>query len=149
MNILRRSRLALLLLAAAGATFGAFANTDATTPPPAPAQQGPKHPGRHFDPERRLAKLTEKLGLTAEQQTSIRAIFTAEAETIKRLDSEALTGDQRREKMHQIRRGHRAKVSAVLTQEQRTKFAEMHPKGPRHPKAAHAGTPPPPPENAK
>jgi len=148
MNKLRRSRLALLLLAAAGATFGAFANTDdTTTPPPAPAQQGPKHPGRQFDPERRLAELTEKLGLTAEQQASIRSIFTAEAETIKKLDSEALTGDQRREKMHQILKDHRAKVSAVLTQEQRTKFAEMRPKGPRHPKDAQAGTPPP--EDAK
>lgn len=151
MTTSHRIRLAALLLAAVGAVSGSFAatTTDTATPPPPPPQRGPSHPGPRLDPERRLARLTEELGLTADQQVKIRQIFAAEVEAMKQSEAGALTGEARRAKFRELRKEHRAKIAAVLTPEQRTKYAALRPKGPRGQPDGAAGAPPPPPEAAE
>ncbi len=146
-----RIRFAALLLAATGATLGSVAATaESTTPPPAPPpQHGPGEHGGHFDPERRLARLTTDLSLTADQQTKLRAIFTAEAAEMKKLDETALTGEQRRTKMRELHKANRESIAALLTPEQKQKFAAMHPKGPKGRRHGEAGGPPPPHEGGE
>lgn len=147
MKINVHSRVALLVLAACGATLGLTAAADTNPPPPPPPHHGPG--GDHFNPERRLARLTERLNLTAEQQAQLRPIFAAQAEEMKKIDATPLTADQRREKMRALHKEDRTKIAAILTPEQRAKFAEGHPKGPRGPHDGQAGGPPPPPEKGE
>ena len=151
MTTSHRIRLAALLLAAVGAVSGSFADTtnDTATPPPPPPQRGPGHPGPRLDPERRLARLTEELGLTADQQAKIRQIFAAEAEALKQSEAAPLTGEERREKFRALRKEHREKIAALLTPEQQAKYAALRPKGPHGQPGGSAGAPPPPPEAAE
>ncbi len=144
-------RLAALLFAAVGAVSGSFADTaNATaTPPPPPPQRGSGHPGPRLDPERRLARLTEELGLTADQQAKIRQIYAAEIEALRQSEAAALTGEARRAKFRELRREHREKIAAILTSEQRAKFATLRPKGPRGQPGGPADAPPPPQEAAE
>lgn len=145
----RPRRLALLALATGCAlAFGLPAHADDSAPPPPPPGHGPgQHggPGGRFDPERRLAHLTEALGLSAEQQTQLRTIIAAQAEAMKRISESGLTGDERREAMRAAREADRAEILAVLTPEQRQKFAELRPQGPGR-RGGPDGAPPPPPE---
>jgi Spy/CpxP family protein refolding chaperone len=135
MKILSRSLVALVLVAVGGSALG-LAAAD-TNPPPAPHHRG--HPGERFDPERRLARLTEKLGLTTEQQAQLRPIFATQAEEMKKIDATPLTADQRREKMRALHKEDRARIAAILTPEQRAKFTEMRPKGPKGPRDGQPG----------
>ncbi len=137
MKILSRSLVALALFAIAGSALG-LAAAD-TNPPPPPHHRGHGHPGERFDPERRLARLTEKLGLTTEQQAQLRPIFATQAEEMKKIDATPLTADQRREKMRALHKEDRARIAAILTPEQRAKFTEMRPKGPKGPRDGQAG----------
>ncbi len=147
MKTRHRPLLPLLLFAIACAPLRAETAPATGTP----AQHPQAHHGQHggqFDPERRLARLTARLGLTTEQQAQLRPILAAQAEELKKLDATALTGDQRREKMRELRKADRAKIDAILTPEQRTKFAAKHPKVQHGQPNGQAGGPPPPPEDA-
>ncbi len=139
-------RLSLLALAAGCAlALGLPAHADDSAPPPPPPHGGPGGPGGRFDPERRLAHLTEALGLSAEQQTQLRTLFAAQAEAMKKISESGLTGDERREAMRAAREADRAEILAVLTPEQQKKFAELRPQGPGR-RGGPDGAPPPPPE---
>lgn len=140
-TILRRS-LQLLTLGSALLAPALFAATD-TTPPPPPHHGGGPGEG-HFDPAKRLARMTERLNLTAEQQAKIRPILVAETEAIKALN---VAEDQRREQMRQIRKDTRPKIAAILTPEQIKLWAEMRPDN-RGPRGEHAEAPPAPPTPA-
>lgn len=61
---------------------------------------------------RHLEKLTEKLSLTPEQQTQVKAIL-----------------DEKQTKMEQVRAETHQKIKAVLTEEQKAKFDDLKAKG--------------------
>ncbi len=136
---LRRS---LLLLTLASAVLAPSLSAASDAPPP---HHGA---GRHeprFDPEKRLARLTEKLGLTAEQQTQLRPVLAAQAEAMQAIDQASLTGEQRREMIQQLHQDNRAKIAAILTPAQRQEMREMRREGRRphrghreHPESADA-----------
>jgi len=98
----------------------------------APAK--PKHEGgkggEHGGGDR-AAMLKEKLNLTDAQVADIKKILADEQAELKALKEKA--GDQKEKgpEMKKIREGTKAKIDAVLTPEQRAKFEEMRPKGPK------------------
>ncbi len=135
-TILRRSLL-LLSLGSAVLVPPLCAATDAPPPPP---RHGAGRGEPRFDPAKRLARLTEKLNLSAEQQAQLRPLLTAQAEAMKTIDESPLTGDQRRERMKQLHQDNRAKIAAILTPEQRTQMREMRHEG-RRPHRRHGEQP--------
>lgn len=93
----------------------------------------PKRPegARRMDPEARLKFMTEKLGLTADQQTKIKAIFEKNAPKMKEIMSkgrENLT-DADKKAMGDLMKAQTEEINAILTPEQQTKMKEMHPPG--------------------
>lgn len=124
---------ALLTLAAPFATALRAQSED--TPPP-PARQGPGggERGERGNPAERLARLKEALGLTDAQVEQLKKIFAAEREEIAAKRKELGQDADRaaiREAMQAIREKYKAQIDAVLTEEQRAKFAEMNKRGPR------------------
>ena len=148
MKTYQRIQLAALFFAALGATPGSFAATESTNSPQTPA--GPHRPAareRPFDPEKRLARMTTHLALTADQQAKLRPLLAAEAEAMQTLDATALTRAQRRKQMRELRQANRAKIAAILTPEQREKLAQArHKGGHRHHGPAADAQPPAPTE---
>jgi len=78
----------------------------------------------------RLGELKEKLGLTDAQVEQLKKIFADEREQMKALHDKEGDKDSKRAEMQKIRQATRAKIEAILTPEQKAKFAEMH-KGPK------------------
>lgn len=77
-------------------------------------------------PGERLKVMTEKLGLTEEQQGKIKAILEATAPKAKELRADtALSKEDKRAKMMELRKGEIAEIRAVLTPEQQEKMKEM------------------------
>ena len=96
-------------------------------------QAQPRHHGdkRHdMDPtkfiEMRVDRLDKELNLTAEQKTAITAIYTRQADNM-RAAKERRDGSERpsREQMRAKYEQAKAEVEAVLTPEQKAKFAQM------------------------
>ncbi len=86
------------------------------------------HPQHRMDPQARLQFLTEKLGLTADQQSKIKAIFEQNAPKFKELMSkgrENLT-DADKTALHELMKSQGEAVNAVLTPEQQEKFKALH-----------------------
>ncbi len=115
-----------------------------TAPPPAaekPAAKpdgerrapgGPGAQGGRMNPEERLKMMTEKLGLTQEQQDKIKAIMEKNAPQFRELMAkgrENLT-DADKEKMKELMKSQMEEIAAVLTPEQREKMKELRPGGP-------------------
>ncbi len=145
-----RLRLPLLLVALC-ATLAPASFAEDSAPPPPPTQQGPG-PMR-FNPERRLARLTEELGLTAEQQNALHPILLAQAHAMKSANDPTLSDDQRRAKLRTVFQEFRPQINAVLTPAQQEKMAQMRPPRPRDGRGGPEGRPgkdgnrpPPPPE---
>ncbi len=97
------------------------------------AQDGPpsgERPRRENagNPEQRLNRLKEALQLTEEQVASLKEIFMAEAEAMRaareKLGADA-TREQRRAARREIQEKMQPKIEAVLTEEQRAKWAEI------------------------
>lgn len=107
-----------------------------------PAGERPKRPGgpggpggaggeRRFDPEARLKFMTEKLGLTQEQQDKIKAIQEKNAPKMKELMAkgrENLT-EEDKTAMRELMKSQFEETNAVLTPEQQAKMKEMRPQG--------------------
>jgi len=143
---LRRSLL-LLSLGSAALAPSLLSATDTPPPPPPPPHGAGPHEAA-LDPEKRLARLTEQLNLTTDQQTKIRPILDAQAEAMKAIDRAALTGDQRREQLRQVRKDTRAKLGELLTPEQRKLLRKDFREHRGHKGHGHdAPLPPPAPEN--
>jgi protein CpxP len=86
-------------------------------------------PKKAFNSEERLKRMTERLGLTADQQEKIKAIWEKSPE-LKELFSkgrENLT-DADKTKIQELMKAQREQIDAVLTPEQRTKAAEWREK---------------------
>src|SRR5262245_44762700 len=72
------------------------------------------------------AMIAEKLNLTADQQTQVKAIFDATHTQAKAvMDDATLTPDARAAKMKELHEATMAKVKAILTPEQQQKFEEI------------------------
>jgi periplasmic protein CpxP/Spy len=94
-------------------------------------------------PDQQVERLDTALTLTADQKTSIKAIFEQSMKDNMALRSDtSLSDDDRRAKMTAIRDAQTAKIKAVLTDDQKTKYdammAAQRQRGP-------GGPPPPPP----
>jgi len=84
---------------------------------------------KRMDPEQRLKMMTEKLGLTTEQQEKIKAVFEkgkAEREALKPAGEKPT--EEEREKIRASMKAHREEIDAILTPEQREKMKEMREK---------------------
>ena len=95
------------------------------TPPPADTPQGPP-PGGHKHGGReglKLAELTEKLGLTADEQKVIGPIInTARSQGKEVRDDQSLSREDKRAKMKGIMETARSQIRAALTPDQQKLF---------------------------
>lgn len=75
---------------------------------------------------RQLEMLTEKLNLTADQQTQVKAI---DEDTMKQMmavrNDTSLSQDDRRSKMMDIRKTSQDKIRGILTDDQKTKYEAL------------------------
>jgi Spy/CpxP family protein refolding chaperone len=84
--------------------------------------------------QRRLEFLTEKLNLTEDQRTKIKAIWKQSAGQVKALRDEAsLAREDLRAKADAMRKANRDQVRAVLTPEQQAIFDQLPADGPGRP----------------
>lgn len=105
---------------------------------PAGAPPPPEHRERNRkEMKERGEHMAKELGLSADQQTQMKALMEEERKTAEVVRADAsLTPEQKKEKMKGIRQDFQAKRQALMTPEQRKKAEEMranHPEGgPRH-----------------
>jgi len=154
----RTARIAALAVCSAALTAIPMVAQDTAPPPPQEgpgAHQGPPRGGPREMEARRMEMLTKQLNLTADQQTQAKAIFEASRQQMEALRNDTATAPQdKRPKMMSIRQEESAKFKALLTDEQKTKYADMEAKmrergeerrGPGGPGGENAPPPPPPP----
>ena len=125
-------RIALSGLLAAGLTLGtaaAFAQQDSPAAPDASAQ-GPGYGGgrmgrRQMSPDDRLAQMTKRYDLSADQQTQIKPILADQQQQMMALRQDSsLSREDRMTKMMSIRDASNTKISAILNDSQKQKFTE-------------------------
>jgi hypothetical protein len=108
-----------------------------------------------MDPARRLQMLQDRLNLTADQTTQIKAIFEDTRTKMEALRSNsALAQDDRRTQSEALRKDENTKVEALLTADQKTQYEEILARqrdrmrnggGPGGPGGDGSAPPPPPP----
>jgi hypothetical protein len=94
-------------------------------PPPAPPANGdqPRPNGRGRRPGYDLAELTQKLGLTADQQKTVGGIIAnARSQGRALFEDDSLSREDRHAKMKQINETTRAGIRAALTPDQQKIF---------------------------
>lgn len=125
-------RIALSGLLATGLTLGtaaAFAQQDSPAAPDASAQQ-PENGGgrmghRQMSPDDRLAQMTKRYDLSADQQTQIKPILTDQQQQMMALRQDSsMSREDRMTKMMSIREASNTKISAILNDSQKQKFTE-------------------------
>ena len=85
-----------------------------------------ERPASARGPAERLKTLTEKLGLSEEQQGKIKTIFATNAPKAKALrEDAALSQEDKRAKMGELRKAEAEEIRAVLTPEQQEKMKAM------------------------
>lgn len=114
------------LCIAAGA---AMAQDQTAPPPPPPAQAGAQQGGGGrgmMDPGQRSQMMKERLNLSDDQTTQVKAILEDSRTKMEALRSNSsLSQDDRRSQMMTIRKGENDKVEALLTADQKTKYEAM------------------------
>jgi periplasmic protein CpxP/Spy len=145
--------LALGGLLALGATATAPAQDNAPPPPDqnqaGPPPQGPAGRGMRIDPDRQLAHLTHVLGLTSDQQAQIKPLLIERQQKIQTLmQDQSVTPEDRHAQMHSIVEGTNNSIKALLTEDQKQKFAAMQERMRHHMGGPGAGGPPPPPDSS-
>jgi Spy/CpxP family protein refolding chaperone len=135
------SKLSLVfVLAALVAAPFTFAADPAPAAAPAPDSGAKARPAMRHMAEKRMELLNEKLNLTADQQTKIKAIWKQSAEQGKALhEDKALTREDRRAKTDALRKSARDQVRAVLTPAQQATFDQMPADGPDRPEGKGKG----------
>jgi protein CpxP len=123
-------RIVLSGLLATGLTLGtaaAFAQQDSPAAPDASAPQpGPGHMGRQqMTPDEQLARMTKRYDLSADQQTQIKPILADSQQQMMALRQDSsLSREDKMAKMMSIREGANTKISAILNDSQKQKFAD-------------------------
>lgn len=124
-----RMRVVLLTLSAS-AMLGVPLTARGQIPDPAPSTQqspprGGAYRGGHME-ERQIEMLTKHLDLTPDQVTQLKAIDDQSRQQMKALWEDTTTPrEQKRPKMEAIHKDQQAKVMAMLTGEQKTKYEAM------------------------
>lgn len=125
MNALKRSLVTLALVAGVSATT-LLAQPPAGGPGPGGPAGERRGPGMMANAADRLKHLSEALGLTEEQKTQITPILTEEVAALKAIwDDKSLDRPAQREKVRAVRDSFAAKIEAILTPEQKTKFEKL------------------------
>ncbi len=138
-NPLSARPLLLASILAAGSS-ALWAQSDQPPSPP-PGQMGQRGPNA----ERELAQLTEALSLTPDQQTQVKTILKERREKMEALRA---SGTQpTREQMVTVRKDADTKISALLNDDQKAKFAILQQQRSSRRRGGGSGdaTPPPPP----
>lgn len=120
--------LALSGLLAMGAGSVLYAQDSSAAPAQEQQQQGQENGGhgRHMDPDRQLQHMTKQLDLTADQQTQIRPILVDRQQKMQALwQNQSLSREDRHTQMASIREDSKAKIEAVLNDQQKQKFEAM------------------------
>jgi periplasmic protein CpxP/Spy len=104
----------------------------AQEPGSAPEQGAPQaegggmggHRGGHMmDPDQRLAKMTKRYKLTADQQSQIKPILQDEQQQMQAMRSDTTSSrEDKHAKMQSMHQASTQKIEAVLTDEQKQKF---------------------------
>src|SRR5215469_15328215 len=100
-------------------------------PPPPPAQAGPppeggQRGGMRMDPGQRADMLKQNLGLSDDQTAQVKTIYQDSQTKMESLRSNSsLSQDDRRSQMMDIRKAENDKVNALLTADQKTKYAAL------------------------
>jgi len=117
-----------------------------TTPTRSHAFQGPPGGGRMGGPN--LEVLTTRLKLTADQQEKIKPILAnRDKQSAALREDESLEMQDRMAKMMKIRSDVETKITAILTEDQKTEYAKMNAemrqrRGPGGPGGGPGGLPP-------
>jgi Spy/CpxP family protein refolding chaperone len=146
----RNSLSARILLLATFVAAGSCALWAQSDQPPAqaggppPGQMGQRGPNA----ERELAQLTEALSLTPDQQTQVKTILKERREKMEAL--RASGAQPTREQMMAARKDTDTKISTLLNDDQKTKFATFQQQRMERRRGGGGGdaTPPPPPPGA-
>ena len=120
-----------LTLSLAAAALFAFPSTTFAQDKPAGEQPQRPEGARRMDPEARLKFMTEKLGLTADQQAKIKAIIEKSAPKFKELmdKGRANLTDADKTALGDLMKAQTEEINAVLTPEQQAKMKELRPPG--------------------
>jgi Spy/CpxP family protein refolding chaperone len=113
------------------------------------------HGGGHMmmDPDQRLAHMTKRYNLTADQQSQIKPILQDEQQQMQTMRSDSsMSRDDKRAKMMSMHQESSQKIEAVLTDQQKQKFEadqqkmKEHMAERMHGPESGAGQPPAPPQ---
>ncbi|HEY2468568.1 MAG TPA: hypothetical protein VGI45_12125 [Terracidiphilus sp.] len=137
--------LALGGLLAFGVSSAALAQDNPPPPPDqnqaGPPADGPRGRGMRMDPNRQLEHLTRELNLTTDQQAQIKPLLVDRQQKMQALfQNQSLAQEDRRTQMRTIGEGTNNSIKAILTDEQKQKFATMQQRMRRN----GPGGPPPP-----
>src|ERR1700761_5174287 len=143
-------RSAVLACGLSVAAAGAAVAQDQAPPPPPQGQMGPPNgggPRGGMDPGRRAERLKHELNLTDDQTSQVKAILEDSRTKMEALRSNSsLSQDDRRSQMMSIRKAESDKIQALLTPDQKTKYAAMEQQmRDRMRNGGPEGAPPPPP----
>jgi Spy/CpxP family protein refolding chaperone len=127
----------------------------AQEPGSAPEQNAPQtegggmghHRGHMMDPDARLAHMTKRYKLTADQQSQIKPILQDEQQQMQSMRSDTSTSrEDRRSKMMSLHEATNQKIEAVLNDDQKQKFEadqqKMQQRRAEHMKGGQGGPPP-------
>lgn len=152
MTLFRKPALQAALLALCTTALSALpAMAQDPAPPSTQDQAGPPNGGHHGPGQReehQIDFLTKKLNLTPDQVTQVKAIDDESRTQMMALRQDTTTPQaDKRAKMMDIHQASQAKIRAVLTDDQKTKYdalqAQM--KERRESRESGQGAPPPPP----
>jgi Spy/CpxP family protein refolding chaperone len=145
-TILRKAGMRMAMVALCSGVLSAFPMMAQDPAPAAPqGQMGPR--GRGME-GRQLEMLTQKLNLTADQQTQVKAIDEDTAKQMMAVRNDTtLSQDDKRTKMMGIRKSSQDKIRAILTDDQKTKYDAMQAEmKERMKERQQGGAPPAPPQ---
>jgi len=139
----------LILLAASIISIGAFAQDGPPNNQPSAQENGGGHHGT-MDPAQRTHELTQKLNLTADQQSKVQQVLQSESSQMESVRSDnSLSQQDRHTKMMAIHQTGDTQIRAVLDPNQQKQWDAMQAKrgqwGHRHgaPSAGDQQAPPP------
>jgi Spy/CpxP family protein refolding chaperone len=146
MTMLRKAGIWVAMVALCSGALSAIPMMAQDTAPAAPqGQVGPR--GRNMQAQQ-LEMLTQKLNLTADQQTQVKAIDEDTGKQMMAVRNDtSLSQDDKRTKMMGIRKSSQDKIRAILTDDQKTKYDAMQAEmKERMKERQQGGAPPAPPQ---